>query len=180
MDITHRRIEVLNLQLTKGVEQAICIVVLLATQESNAPLASDEISNRLGVSPSYMKKITRKLVVQGIVSSVPGTNGGVSLAKPATYITMLDLIEAMEGKIQMYPDTGLISLAFNEGHYAQKGQELLRDVFAQGDRLLIEYFSKVTAADLLKEGLGTTNLPILNWNRETLSDVITIEQDDMK
>ncbi|MBB5180005.1 Rrf2 family protein [Planomicrobium koreense] len=168
------------MQLTKGVEQAICIIVLLATQESSAPLASDEISKRLGVSPSYMKKIIRKLVVQGIAVSVPGNNGGVSLAKPATEITMLDAIEAMEGPIQLYPDTGLISLAFQDGQYAQKGQELLRSVFAQGDRLLIEYLSKVTAADLLKEGLGTSNLPTLNWNRETLSDVINKEQDDVK
>lgn len=168
------------MQLTKGVEQAICIIVLLATQESSAPLASDEISKRLGVSPSYMKKITRKLVVQGIAMSVPGNNGGVSLAKPATHITMLDVIEAMEGPIKMYPDTGLISLAFEDGKYAQKGQQLLRNVFLQGDRLLIEYLSQVTAADLLKEGLGTSNLPILNWNRETLSDVLKKEQDDLK
>lgn len=168
------------MQLTKGVEQAICIIVLLATQESSAPLASDEISKRLGVSPSYMKKIIRKLVVQGIAVSVSGNNGGVSLAKPATEITMLDVIEAMEGPIQMYPDTGLISLAFQDGQYAQKGQELLRKVFNQGDRLLIEYLSKMTAADLLKEGLGTSKLPTLNWNQETLSDVLDKGLDDAK
>lgn len=168
------------MQLTKGVEQAICIVVLLATQESSAPLASDEISKRLNVSPSYMKKITRKLVVQGIAVSVSGNNGGVSLAKPVTDITMLDVIEAMEGPIEMYPDTGLISLAFHDGQYAQKGQDLLRKVFSQGDRLLIEYFSKVTAADLLKEGFGTSNLPTLNWNQETLSDVMKREQGEEK
>lgn len=167
------------MQLTKGVEQAICIIVLLATQESSAPLASDEISKRLRVSPSYMKKITRKLVVQGIAVSVSGNNGGVSLAKPAADITLLDVIEAMEGPIRMYPDSGLIGLAFHNGKYAEKGQELLRNVFSQGDRLLIEYFSKVTAADLLKEGLGTANLPTLNWNRETLSDVIDKERDDL-
>lgn len=168
------------MQLTKGVEQAVCIIVLLATQESTAPLASDEISKKLVVSPSYMKKIIRKLVVQGIAVSVPGNNGGVSLAKPVADITMLDVIEAMEGPIQMYPDSGLISLAFHDGKYAEKGEELLRNVFAQGDRLLVEYFSRVTAADLLKEGLGTSNLPTLNWNRETLSDVINNGQDDAK
>lgn len=168
------------MQLTKGVEQAICIIVLLATQESSAPLASDEISKRLAVSPSYMKKITRKLVVQGIAVSVPGNNGGVSLAKPATDITMLDVIEAMEGSIQLYPDTGLIRLAFQDGEYAQRGQEILRNVFSQADRVLIEYLSKVTAADLLKEGLGMTNLPILNWNQESLSDVLNKEQDGQK
>lgn len=168
------------MKLTKGVEQAICIIVLLATQESSAPLASDEISRRLDVSPSYMKKITRKLVVQGIAMSVPGTNGGVSLAKPVEKITMLDLIEAMEGPIEMYPDSGLINRAFRDGQYAERGQNILRKVFAQGDNLLVEYFSKVTAADLLKEGFGVENLPTLNWNRETLSDVLNKEQDDKK
>ncbi|AIY05647.1 transcriptional regulator [Planococcus sp. PAMC 21323] len=168
------------MQLTKGVEQAICIIVLLATQESSAPLASDEISKRLGVSPSYMKKITRKLVVKGIAVSVSGNNGGVSLAKPATDITMLDVIEAMEGPIKLYPDTGLIRHAFKDGVLAQKGQEILQNVFERGDRLLIEYLSKVTAADLLKEGLGMSNLPSLNWNQETLSDVLNKEQDDQK
>lgn len=168
------------MQLTKGVEQAICIIVLLATQESSAPLASDEISKRLGVSPSYMKKITRKLVVQGIAISVSGNNGGVSLAKPVEDISMLDVIEAMEGPIRMYPDTGLISLAFHDGQYAKRGQDILRKVFEQGDNLLIEYFSKVTAADLLKEGFGMENLPTLNWNRETLSDVLQRERNDEK
>ncbi|MDN7243153.1 Rrf2 family transcriptional regulator [Planococcus sp. N028] len=155
------------MQLTKGVEQAICIIVLLATQESSAPLASDEISRRLGVSPSYLKKITRKLAVQGIVLSVSGTNGGVSLAKPLKEVTMLHLIEAMEGPIAMYPDTGLISRAFPDAQNAERGQDVLRKVFRQADQLMVDYFSKVTAADLLEEGLGTTELPRLDWNRHS-------------
>ncbi|TWT02415.1 Rrf2 family transcriptional regulator [Planomicrobium sp. CPCC 101079] len=168
------------MQLTKGVEQAICIIVLLATQESEAPLASDEISRRLGVSPSYLKKITRKLVVGKIILSVPGNNGGVSLGKPVAEVTMLDVIEAMEGPIAMYPDTGLISRAFHDGQYAERGQDVLRKVFQQADQLMVDYFSKVTAADLLEEGLGTTNLPRLDWNRETLSDVLNRERDEKK
>jgi Rrf2 family iron-sulfur cluster assembly transcriptional regulator len=168
------------MQLTKGVEQAICIIVLLATQESSAPLASDEISRRLGVSPSYLKKITRKLVVQGIALSVPGTNGGVSLAKPLKEVTMLHLIEAMEGPIAMYPDTGLISRAFPDAQNAERGQDVLRKVFRQADQLMVDYFSKVTAADLLEEGLGTTELPRLDWNRENLSDVLNKERDEKR
>jgi len=86
----------------------------------------------------------------------------------------------MEGPIEMYPDSGLINRAFQDGQYAERGQNILRKVFAQGDNLLVEYFSKVTAADLLKEGFGVENLPTLNWNRETLSDVLNKEQDDKK
>jgi Rrf2 family transcriptional regulator, iron-sulfur cluster assembly transcription factor len=159
-------------QLTKAVDQAICILILLATQESSAPLASDEISKRLEVSPSYLKKITRKLVVKKIISSVPGNNGGISLAKRVEDITMLDVIEAMEGPISIYPDTGLINLAFKGGQYTEKGSGILRHVFKQADDLLSQYFSNVTAADLLKEGFGTENLPIVNWNKMSLSELL--------
>ncbi|MDQ7862201.1 Rrf2 family transcriptional regulator [Peribacillus frigoritolerans] len=69
------------MQLTKGVEQAICIIVILSTQDKNVPLSSNEISRRLEVSPSYLKKIIRKLVVKQIITSVPGNNGGLTLAK---------------------------------------------------------------------------------------------------
>jgi Rrf2 family transcriptional regulator, iron-sulfur cluster assembly transcription factor len=158
------------MKLTTGVEQAICILVLLATQESNSPLASDEISKKLEVSPSYMKKITRKLVVKNIINSVPGTKGGISLAKSLDHISMLDIIEAMEGPIDIFPDSGLISKAFQEGLYAKKGEDLLRDLFHQADDLLKEYFSKITAADMLKANFGTLNLPRIDWNKGSLSE----------
>lgn len=45
-----------KMQLTKGFEQAVCILVLLSTQDSQAPLASDAINSHLQVSPSYLKK----------------------------------------------------------------------------------------------------------------------------
>lgn len=168
------------MMLTKGVEQAICIIVLLATQESNSPLASDEISKKLDVSPSYMKKILRKLVVKNLVSSVSGTKGGVSLAKSLEEINMLDIIEAMEGPIRMFPDSGLITKAFHNGQFAQTGEELLRQVFKQADELLIEYFSTMTAADLLKGTFGTTPLPALDWNKTSISEFIQQKQGEEK
>ncbi|MBT2757704.1 RrF2 family transcriptional regulator [Mesobacillus foraminis] len=168
------------MMLTKGVEQAICIIVLLATQESNAPLASDEISRRLEVSPSYMKKIMRKLVVKKLVTSVPGTNGGISLAKDLEDIHMLEVIEAMEGPIAIFPDSGLIRKAFENGPHVQKGESLLRQVFRQADGLLIDYFSNITAADLLKESLGTNELPLLDWNKTSLGDYLNQKSGEKK
>ncbi|WP_121612430.1 RrF2 family transcriptional regulator [Mesobacillus foraminis] len=168
------------MMLTKGVEQAICIIVLLATQESNAPLASDEISRRLEVSPSYMKKIMRKLVVKKLVTSVPGTNGGISLAKDLEDINMLEVIEAMEGPIAIFPDSGLIRKAFENGPHVQKGESLLRQVFRQADGLLIDYFSNITAADLLKESLGTNELPLLDWNTTSLGDYLNQKSGEKK
>ena len=153
------------MQLTQSVEQAICIIIFLATQEKNTPLSSDEISRKLEVSPSYMKKITRKLVVKRLIASVPGQSGGISLARRLEDITMLDVIEAMEGPIAIYPDSGLIRLAFGGAGNAEAGEQILRDAFHQADRLLIDYFASVTAADLLRQRFGDEQLPSLNWNQ---------------
>ncbi|MDW7615959.1 Rrf2 family transcriptional regulator [Peribacillus simplex] len=160
------------MQLTKGVEQAICIIVILSTQDKNVPLSSNEISRRLEVSPSYLKKIIRKLVCKGIITSVPGNNGGLSLAKSADKIKNLEIIEAMEGPISMFPDTGLIEKAFKDGEYAEKGMDVLRRMFSQADELLMEFFSRQTVADLLKESFGNTDIPTLNWSSESLSELM--------
>ena len=53
------------MQLTKGFEQAACIVALLATQKRDIPVSSGVINETLGGSATYLHKIMRKLVVGG-------------------------------------------------------------------------------------------------------------------
>lgn len=155
------------MRLTNGVEQALCILVLLATQEKQIPVATDVVSKKLEVSPSYLKKIMRKLVVRGIIRSVPGSKGGVTLAKSPADITMLDIVEAMEGEMKMFPDNGLIEKVFNDSENANRGQEIIRNVFHGADQQLIEYFSSITGEDLLKQGFGEMEKPQLDWNELT-------------
>jgi Rrf2 family transcriptional regulator, iron-sulfur cluster assembly transcription factor len=167
------------MKFNSTVEQAICILVLLSTQERNIPLASNEISRILDVSPSYLKKITRKLVVHKIISSVPGNNGGISLEKNAEEVTALDIIEAIEGCISIFNDTGLIKKAFHEGRYSERGTEIVRNVFEEANELLKDYFSKITVANLMKEMMGRNELPKLDWNTVVLADYVK-ESDESK
>ena len=154
------------MKLTKGFEQAVCILVLLSTQDSQAPLTSDAINSRLQVSPSYLKKIMRKLVVKNIICSVPGNNGGFFLARTPEKIRLLDVVEAMEGHISTYPNSGLIRSIFENIRQtaAIRGEEILIDVFSEADKLWSEYLSKQTVADLLHRTLGRHELPYRNWN----------------
>ncbi|MCP1187735.1 Rrf2 family transcriptional regulator [Priestia flexa] len=168
------------MHLSKSVEQAACILILLATQDSSVPLSTDEISNRLEVSPSYLKKITRKLVVKKVITSVSGNKGGISLARNLDDISLLDVIEAVEGPISTFQDTGLINFVFEGGKYTEKGTNLLHDVFTNADELLIQYFSGVTLADLLKEVFGTVKLPSLNWNETSLTEFLQQERSAKK
>lgn len=163
------------MKLTSGVEQATCIIVLLATQDSRSPLASDHISARLDVSPSYLKKIMRKLVVKGLVISVPGNNGGFSLAKSPEQITGLEIIEAMEGEISIFSDNGLLTKAFEDGIHASQGVEVLNNIFKGANDVLKDYFSKFTVADLLKKSMSLSELPSLDWNNTSLKDFLKKE-----
>lgn len=160
------------MEFTKALEQAACIIILLATQETSEPLSTDEISKRLEVSPSYLKKITRRLVINDIITSVSGNKGGVSLERELKEINLLEIIEAIEGPISMYSDSGLLKLVFKGGKHVDQGSDLLMKVFNQADQLLIQYFSQITLADLLKEGFGTENLPTLDWNKESLTEFL--------
>ena len=51
------------MHLTKSTEQAICIMVMLYLQDRHVFLNSKEISQRLNISPTNLKKIMRKLVI---------------------------------------------------------------------------------------------------------------------
>ena len=56
------------------------------------------IAENTGVTLRFALKILRKLVAAGIVKSYKGTQGGYKIAKPADEITLLEVIETMEGR----------------------------------------------------------------------------------
>ncbi|EMG26850.1 rrf2 family protein [Listeria fleischmannii 1991] len=154
------------MKLTKGLEQAVCIITLLSTQDSGAPLASDAISERLLVSPSYLKKIMRKLVVKNIIRSVPGNNGGFFLARSPERISLFEIVAAVEGETNSYPNSGLIKQVFGDirKEAAEKGETILTEAFSAADQVWKDALKKQTVADLLLETLGRDELPYTNWN----------------
>jgi len=73
-------------------------VLYLAT----SPLARiKEIAMAQFIPQEYLAKILQKLSKAGIVSTHRGVGGGISLARPPEKITMLDVIEAIEGPVAL-------------------------------------------------------------------------------
>lgn len=154
------------MKLTRGIEQAVCIIALLATQEHSIPVASEEIHKRLKGSLTYTKKIIRKLVVAKLVNSVSGTNGGFTLAKNTDDINLLEIVEALEGTIMTYPDSGLIDQVFEDIQViANQGTVVMRNAFAEADMLYREALRTKTVSQLLQETLGSKEIQPINWNK---------------
>jgi Rrf2 family protein len=60
-----------------------------------------EISERQKIPASFLSKIFQNLSRAGIVSSSRGTGGGFMLVKDPAEITLLDVVEAIEGQIAL-------------------------------------------------------------------------------
>lgn len=92
-----------SLKISKSVEQGIYVVLMLALQKDHTPLKSQLLSQQLGVSDSYLKKILRKLVIAGLIDSSASKDGGFVLKRSVEEISLLDVGQAVEqlGTLQM-------------------------------------------------------------------------------
>jgi len=60
-------------------------------------LSIREMAAALGISPHFLTKTLQRLSAKGLLVSYRGPNGGVALARPADEITLLDVVEAIDG-----------------------------------------------------------------------------------
>src|SRR5690606_17826162 len=83
--------------LTQTSESALKALIYLVHYGGTEPVPPREIAEHVGASPSYMAKITRMLVKSNILRSHRGALGGVSLSRPASEITLLEIVGACQG-----------------------------------------------------------------------------------
>jgi len=71
----------------------------LARQGKKAPIQGKEIAESLGTPHDYLLKVLQQLVKARIFMSERGPAGGFQLRKDPDQITLLDIVEAIEGPI---------------------------------------------------------------------------------
>jgi Rrf2 family protein len=76
-------------------------VLYLSQQEEGKVSMLSAIAKAQDVPPRFLAKIFQALAKGGVVKSHRGAKGGFSLAKPASEITIKDVIEAVEGPIHL-------------------------------------------------------------------------------
>jgi Rrf2 family protein len=86
-----------TMKLSDGVEWGVHCVALLAAIPPNTVLSGADLAQFHGVSESYLLKHLRALAAAGILDALPGPRGGYRLARAARDLTLLDLVEAIEG-----------------------------------------------------------------------------------
>jgi Rrf2 family protein len=80
-------------------EYGVRLMVELGRSEGSGPVALSAIAEAEMLPLSYLEHLVAKLRGAGLVTSTRGAHGGYSLAKPASEIDMLDVVQALEGPI---------------------------------------------------------------------------------
>ena len=90
----------LLMKLTRASSYALHAVAYMAAQKQQGPVASHLIAQQRGIPERFLLKVLKPLVSARVLHSVKGPNGGYRLAKPATQISMLEVLEAVDGPIR--------------------------------------------------------------------------------
>lgn len=89
------------MQITRQADYALRAMLYLARLEPATRAATSQIAEEKRIPPSFLAKIISQLSIAGLIHTSRGARGGVSLARPAEEISVLEVIEAIDGPIAL-------------------------------------------------------------------------------
>lgn len=163
------------MRLANSFEQGVCIMAILATQTDDVPVSSRTLQSKLNSSMTYSQKILRKLVVSGLIKSVPGNSGGFMLAQDIKQISVLNVVEALEGTVDSFPATGLFDRVFSGTSQHDKAitataDSVVHRIFATADGVWKQVLSQITLDEII-ERVSAVGRPLtqIDWNNQTVN-----------
>jgi len=132
------------MELTRKGEYAIRAVLYLARQSSGRLSQVGEIAESAGVPRTFLSKILQQFTRTGLVASFRGAGGGFTLARDPAEITLLEVVEAIEGPV--LPNRCLVG----EGSCERDGACRVHEVWGRVRDEMVSILSGVTIEELAR------------------------------
>ena len=84
---------------TKG-RYGLRALIDLAQYSEIEPVSINSIATRQGISERYLEQLMTLLIKAGLIKSIRGAGGGYVLAKDMIYISVVDVLRALEGNLE--------------------------------------------------------------------------------
>ncbi len=120
-------------------------LVDLVINAGDNPIPLREIAERQGISESYLEQVFAILRKAGLVTAIRGSYGGYTLAKPATEITMKEILSALEGSLVSVDCVTDIQ----DVECKRKNNCIAHPFWKELDELIDEFLSSTTLQDLV-------------------------------
>ena len=89
------------MQITRQADYAVRAVLHLARVNNGERAATSTIAQAQHIPPSFLAKIISQLSIAGLLHTSRGARGGVTLARDPKDITLLEVVESIDGPIQL-------------------------------------------------------------------------------
>lgn len=133
----------------------------IAFHNDGKPTQIREIAEREAIPARFLEQIFQDLKRAGLIGSKRGPRGGYHLARPASEISVGDVIRALEGPVAVLDD--------EEGRGTRAGPDATASIFRDLTVAVQRCFDQVTIADVCERG---TELGVKNSARARSSYVI--------
>jgi len=133
------------MQITRQADYAVRAVLHLA-QNGDERTATSAIAAEQRIPPSFLAKIVSQLSIAGLLHTSRGARGGVVLARAAKDITLLEVIEAIDGPIQLNECVG------DNGTCSFDDDCPLRPVWCEAQEDLVKRLKGTNFADMIAAG----------------------------
>jgi len=119
-------------------------ILELASQYGKGPIELKEIAKKEDISLKYLEQVIIPLRTAGLVKAIRGSKGGYSLGKPPSEICLNDVIEILEGPVN------LIECVKDSKACQRSSLCVTRDIWKKVSEAIYEIFRSVTLEDMVK------------------------------
>jgi len=138
------------LRINRQTDYAVRVVLALAKSGENVRLSSPHIQAEMLIPHALMPRIVAQLAHAGLVNTFAGRDGGLMLPRPASQITLKDVVEAFEGPILLSE----CMQAKGEDDCPFRSNCPVRSKWGRVQVAMLREMASITFEDLVQESLG--------------------------
>jgi len=118
-------------------------MLVLASHYGEGPIELKEIAKKESISLKYLEQVINPLRAGGLVKAVRGSKGGYSLAKAPSEICLYDVVETLEGPLNLLE-------CLSDSKACQKASSCVtRDIWKEVSDAISKIFYSVTLEDMV-------------------------------
>ncbi len=139
------------LRINRQTDYAVRVVLALSKRGEDARLSSAEIRKEMLIPQFFMSRIVAQLAQAGLVRTFAGRDGGLQLPRPASRITLKEVVEAFEGPILL----SACMVVTGEDDCPFQSNCPVRSKWGRVQIAMLREMAAITFEDLAQETLGT-------------------------
>ena len=133
------------MKLSTRSRYGVRLMLDLALNNTRGSVYLKDIAKEEEISEKYLSLIIIPLRSAGLVNSMRGAHGGYTLAKPASQITLKEIVDVLEG------DTCLVDCVKNPSACSRADTCASRDLWANLSETISQTLGSVTLEDLVRK-----------------------------